>query len=156
MKLFQRRREASSQSAAIQMIEGSLSTVGIQSEVGREQEGEALYWHFPWELAHVCLTLYPPADEAVGGLAICATLMTLPEGSALPLYRRLLDLNGTALIECGFGLDRDLVVLNSECLWAELTESRVVRLLGYACQAIDKHGAGLVGEFGCVPARDLD
>ena len=156
MKLFQRRREASSQSAAIQMIEGSLSTVGIQSEVGREQEGETLYWHFPWGLAHVCLTLYPAADEAVGGLAICATLMTLPEGSALPLYRRLLDLNGTVLIECGFGLDRDLVVLNSECLWAELTESRVVRLLGYACQAIDRHGAGLVGEFGCVPARDLD
>lgn len=155
MRLFRRRAAELDWGTAVQLVEDVLGDLDLGSEVHREQEGSAGAWQLSWGPSEVSMLLRPPDGRSAGSLQIRARLMSLPEGSALPLYRRLLDLNASELIESAFGLDHDMVVLTAECFWSELEDTRVARLVASICETIERHVDELAGEFSCLKVREV-
>ncbi len=140
----------------VRRVEGVLEALPELGRIGRDRGDDQVTWVTEIPPGHAHFLLKAPTSEATGYFQILARLMEIPEGSALPLYRRLLDLNGSDLIKCAFGLQGLQVVLSSECFWNELTTDHVGWLVRNLLDVISEHADAMVTEFGCRRVCDLE
>ena len=136
-------------------VEAVLETLPELGRIVRDRGDETMAWETEFPPGQVQFFLTAPNGETTGYLQIIARLMEIPEGSALPLYRRLLDLNAGELVQCAFGLSGLHVVLTCECFWNELTPDHVDSLIRSVLAVITRHADAMVTEFGCRRVCDL-
>lgn len=154
---WRRRKDEDPRSVAQakEVVRQAFRVLGGKGDIEWEETEDATFCQIAWEPGDLRLTLRPPEGDQAGALLLLGRLMQLPEGSALPLYRRLLDMNAAVLVECAFGLRDATVVVTAECRWEALTIERTARLVALVCDVIDDHTNELAGEFGCTRICDL-
>ena len=112
MSLFGRR--TGDTRAASAAVDAALQTLGVdpaQSALPARGDGRAA-----WSIGKGSVEVYVvlEGDDSARTLRVFAPALTVPPDNLMPLYRRLLEINGDGLSGCAFGLRGDKVILGVE------------------------------------------
>lgn len=143
---------------ATKLIDSVLAESGLAGlEPVVDEEHQALVWSFSADSAEVFILLSPGGDEDGSGgmLQVRSLVACLPETNVLPLYRKLLELNGEELIGASFGVSGHYVLLYASRNTKDLDKSEVEQMIHTVAMLADVYDDQLVEEFGCrLPADE--
>ena len=144
MALFGRRTDHRA-SAAVDAALQSLGVDPAQSVLPMRGDGRVA-----WSIGKGSVEVYVvlEGEENARMLRVFAPLLTVPADNLLPLYRRLLELNGEGLSGCFFGLRGDKVVLGVERAAAGLEKDSIRELILHIAHYADHFDDELVQRFG--------
>lgn len=156
MTLFGDHAESNLKRAA-GLVEQTIEALGVDPAQTRVAAGEDTQrWALRRGSASILIGLRPPAQGAdEGTIRLVAPVVRVPEGDgATTLFRRLLELNTSALVGVAFGVQGGDVVLVAERSLKDLDASEVddmVRTIGSMADRYDDH---LAKDFGTVRSSD--
>jgi hypothetical protein len=145
--LFDNKQESNLRSC-IQMIEDAIRALGHEPEASRlEVPGMLPAWRVQKGSAHVYIILSARGEE--NWIRVTAPVLHLDAGSdSAPLFRRLLELNGTQVLGAAFALDKDAVILTVQRSTQDLDQSEVFAMLRHVEEWAERLDKDLVAEFG--------
>jgi hypothetical protein len=152
VSLFGRRTADTRAPAAA--VDAALSALGVdpgQGALPARGDGRAA-----WSIAKGSVEVYIVLEGGEGQrtLRVFAPVLTLPSDNHLPLYRRLLELNGEGLQGCAFGLRSDKVVLGAERSAVGLDRDAVRDLILLVAHFADRFDDELADDFGATRHTD--
>ena len=146
MSLFGRRTGDTRAAAAA--VDAALQALGVDPGQGAlPARGDG---RVAWSIAKGSVEVYIvlEGDESSRALRVFAPVLTLPPDNHLPLYRRLLELNGEGLQGCAFGLRADKVVLGVERSAQGIDRDTVRDLILLVAHYADRFDDELADGFG--------
>jgi type III secretion system-like peptide-binding chaperone len=145
MSLFGRRTADHRAAGAVEAALQSLGVDPTQSALPARGDGRVA-----WSIGKGSVEVYIviEGDENNRVLRVFAPLLTVPPENLLPLFRRLLELNGDGLLGCAFGLRGDKVVLGAERSTQGLDKDAIRDLVLHVAHFADHFDDELVQSYG--------
>ena len=136
-------------------VVSALKRLGVQETEPDQADDVCATWRLTVGSADVFVSVIKAdgnPDSVV--FQVLAPVMGLPDKNLLPLYRKLLELNASALFGACFSLEGATVNVLGERLALNLDEDEFVRLIDRVAGYADKYDDELVSEFGGIRASD--
>jgi hypothetical protein len=142
---------------ARRLVEDVVTRLGLDPAHVRGEDGPSLVtWSIQRGSAAILVSVSKNDRGDGASLRAISPIMTLPpEPSLLPLFRRLLELNGHGLVNAAFGILGDRVVVKSERPTAFLDAAEVEQIVMHLSAVADTFDDRLVKEFGGQRTTDL-
>jgi hypothetical protein len=141
---------------ATELVEATLRKIGLDPAATRaESPGEhQSAWTLKRGSASVLVTVTRHENENATYLRVVSPVVTLPRDAAVHVtfFRRLLELNAAGLVNAGFGLMGDRVVVVSERPAAGLDASEVEQIVRHLAAVADTFDDRFEKEFGATRA----
>jgi hypothetical protein len=141
---------------AKQRVEATLVRLGLDPSAIRAKDAPTnASWTLQRGSAAILVTVCHRAEDKKLYLRVISPVITLPEATQREaLFTRLLELNGSGLANCAFGLIGDRVVVVSERPAEGLDEVEVEQTIRHLGAVADTYDDRLVKEFGGKRASD--
>ncbi len=140
---------------AKKLVEATIRKLGLDPATTRAPAGEGrAAWTLKRGSASILVAINHHDDEKVTYLRVASPIGDIPAdaGRHLPLFRRLLEINGHGLANAAFGLVGDRVVAVSERPTTDLDESEVEQMIRHLAAVADTFDDRLEKEFGTTKA----
>jgi hypothetical protein len=142
--------------AATRLVEDVMGRLGLDAANLRANDGpDVATWTVQRGSATILVSVAKSDLGEAAYFRAISPLMSLPSGDPLPLFRRLLELNGRGLINASFGIVGDRVVAKSERPTAFLDAAEVEQIIVHLSAVADTYDDRLVKEFGGQRSSDL-
>lgn len=143
---------------AKKLVEGTIRRLGVDPSTVRAKDAPTTAsWTLQRGSAAILITVSQRPEDDKMYLRVISPVVTLPEASKREaLFTRLLELNGSGLANCAFGLIGDRVVVVSERPSEGLDEVEVEQTIRHLGAVADTYDDRLVREFGGKRAADKD
>jgi hypothetical protein len=140
------------------LVEQTIRTLGLDPAASRAKDAPTTCsWTLQRGSAAILVNLTYRKEDNNLYLRVVSPVSTLPEASRREaLFTRLLELNGSGLANCAFGLIGDRVVLVSERPAEGLDPEEVEQIIRHLGAVADTYDDRLVKEFGGRRASDKD
>ena len=137
-------------------VEATIQKLGVDPATVRAKDAPTTAsWTLKRGSAAILVTLSQRAEDDEMYLRVVSPIVVLPEASKREaLFTRLLELNGSGLANCAFGLIGDRVVVVSERPAKGLDEDEVEQTIRHLGAVADTYDDRLVNEFGGKRASD--
>jgi hypothetical protein len=145
---------------AKQLVEATIHRLGVDPAAVRGKDAADLAtWSLQRGSAGILVTVSRRKEDAELYLRIVSPVIIIPKGEGGPdrreaLFTRLLELNGSGLANCAFGLIGDRVVVVSERPVVGLDAEEVEQMVSHLGAVADTYDDRLVKEFGGKRASD--
>lgn len=141
---------------AKQLVEGTIRRLGVDPGAVRAKDAPTTAsWTLQRGSAAILITVSQRPEDDKMYLRVISPVVTLPEASKREaLFVRLLELNGSGLANCAFGLIGDRVVVVCERPTEGLDEIEVEQSVRHLAAVADTYDDKLVKEFGGKRAGD--
>ena len=132
------------------LVESTLVKLGVNPATARAKDAPTTCsWTLQRGSAAILVNLTYRQEDGNLYLRVVSPILTLPEASKREaLFTRILELNGSGLANCAFGLIGDRIVVVSERPAAGLDESEVDQIVRHTSAVADTYDDRLVAEFG--------
>jgi hypothetical protein len=142
---------------AKKLIENVITRLGLDPAKVRGENGPDLVtWTIQRGSAAILVSIAKNDRGDAASLRAISPIMSLPpESKVLPLFRRLLELNGHGLVNSAFGIVNGQVVVKSERPTAFLDAAEVEQIILHLSAVADTYDDRLVREFGGERASDM-
>ncbi len=142
---------------AKKLIENVITHLGLDPvKVRGKDEPDLVTWTIQRGSAAILVSIAKNDRGDAASLRAISPIMSLPpEAKVLPLFRRLLELNGHGLVNSAFGIVNDKVVVKSERPTAFLDAAEVEQIILHLSAVADTYDDRLVREFGGERASDM-
>jgi CelD/BcsL family acetyltransferase involved in cellulose biosynthesis len=132
------------------LVEETIRALGLDPAATRAKDAPTTCsWTLQRGSAAILVNVARRNDDQRTYLRVISPLMTLPEASKREaLFTRLLELNGSGIANCAFGLVGDRVVLVSERPANGLDANEVKEIVRHVGAVADAYDDRLVKEFG--------
>jgi hypothetical protein len=136
------------------LVEGVIQELGLDPEKNRREAVEP--GRQAWQLRRGSAAVYVFLDSRPDSnyLQVVSPVMRFDEARALPLFRRLLELNSDALFGLAFGIKGDQVLLSSDRSTQDIDRSEVKWMISNVGRVADHFDDKLIAEFGGVKQRE--
>jgi len=141
---------------AKQRVEATLTRLGLDPSAVRAKDAPTTAsWTLQRGSAAILITVSQRPEDDKMYLRVISPVVTLPEATKREaLFTRLLELNGSGLANCAFGLIGDRVVVVSERPAEGLDDVEVEQTIRHLGAVADTYDDRLVKEFGGTRAAD--
>jgi type III secretion system-like peptide-binding chaperone len=136
---------------AKKLVEGVIERLGLDPATARAKDvPEQASWTVKRGSANILITVLFRVEDQTTYFRVVSPVMTLPAENLKrqPLFKRLLELNATGLVNSAFGLVGDRVVVVSERPAAGLDGDEVSQIVKHLSAVADTYDDRLVKEFG--------
>jgi hypothetical protein len=143
---------------AKELVEQTIQKLGLDPGTSRAKDAPTTCsWTLQRGSAAILVNLTYRKEDGNLYLRVVSPVVTLPEASRREaLFTRILELNGSGLANCAFGLIGDRVVLVSERPAEGLDPEEVEQIIRHLGAVADTYDDRLVKEFGGRRASDKD
>lgn len=135
---------------AIEVVEEVIAGLGLDPKTLRaKNEPTEVCWTLKRGSASILITVQKRAEDDAAYLRVASPVMTLPSELTKrnALYKRLLELNATALVNCAFGILGERVVVVSERPAPGLDAIEAQQIIRHLSQVADTYDDRLKKEF---------
>lgn len=142
--------------AAKTLVEATIRRLGVDPSAVRAKDAPTTAsWTLQRGSAAILVNITQRAEDEQFYLRVISPVIALPEATQREaLFTRLLELNGSGLANCAFGLIGDRVVVVSERPTEGLDEVEVEQTIRHLGAVADTYDDRLVKEFGGKRAAD--
>ncbi len=135
------------------LVDTVILELGLDPAKNRRETTDAnrLAWQLRRGSAAVYIFLDARPDSNY--LQVVSPVMKYDEAKAFPLFRRLLELNSSALFGLAFGVKGDTVLLSAERSTMDIDRSEVKWMISNVGRVADHFDDKLIAEFGGVKQR---
>ena len=139
------------------LVEQVIARLGLDPDALRHTDtAQRVDWTLQRGSALVTVSV-GKSERGVGSyFRAMAPVMAIPSGEmVLPLFRRLLELNGCGLVNAAFGIDQNRIVVKSERPTASLDLVEIEQIILHLSAVADTYDDRLANEFGrerAIPA----
>jgi hypothetical protein len=142
---------------AKKLVEDVIARLGLDpAKLRGDDTLELVTWTIQRGSAVILVSVVKSDRGDSASLRAISPIMTLPPaGKLLPLFQRLLELNGHGLVNASFGIVGDRIVAKSERPTAFLDAAEVEQIIVHLSAVADTYDDRLVKEFGGQRSSDL-